>query len=230
MSFFAIKLVALLWIPPKTLLKMCRICRTWNELFKRDEFWYRHRNYVLRKLPLLRAEFDYISDTSNGHRLPIWEVFAKRLWPFVRNDDAFVKSIFSIRSNIRNSVLYAGHLHPDRIAWIGGWGNIHYGDGVNVAHDIRRVSSTTIMNHHAYRNCLKFRKLTCSEREDFSYFTCHTIRRDSPPRTPVIARCITMYGPYKDIIRCNPKGVRFRDIHGHVDVNLRSNPLYPEDI
>lgn len=224
----SIHLTALLWLPPITLLRMCLVCKRWNEEFKKDMYWFRHREYVLQQLPLLRAEFEYIPDTSAGKRIPVWQAFVRRLWPLVRNEDVFAKLFYQHTGHhIQASVVAAGHKNAKRIRIVDRC-QIHYENGKTIGYNIRLVSNSETVNFRMYLITKQMRRMSDSKGDEFSYFKCTTFY-GAPWSKKREARIISMYGPYKDIVKCNPKGVRFRNLAGSVDASLKYNPLYPED-
>ena len=72
----AMKLVMLTSLKPKELVRICTVCKNWNTNLNKDEFWYKFRNHVLEKLPMLATFFN---DSNIKH------TFIKRLWPLARN-------------------------------------------------------------------------------------------------------------------------------------------------
>ncbi|MBX9637253.1 MAG: hypothetical protein K2Q45_06850 [Nitrosomonas sp.] len=83
----------------KQLLQMASVNKNWRFELRRDEYWYRFRNHVLEKLPSLACFFE--------RGVPIWKVFAKRLWPVAANLQQTCINIQKINSMLLGSIVIA---------------------------------------------------------------------------------------------------------------------------
>ena len=86
----ALKLVMLIAAKPKDLIDWTLVCKNWRDELRKDEYWYKFRQFVLDHLPSLREVFESPTPTAasgggGGGGKRLWSIFVHRLWPLARN-------------------------------------------------------------------------------------------------------------------------------------------------
>lgn len=86
----ALKLVMLIAAKPKNLIDWTLVCKNWRDELRKDEYWYKFRQFVLEQLPSLREVFESPTPTAaggggGGGGKRLWSIFVHRLWPLARN-------------------------------------------------------------------------------------------------------------------------------------------------
>jgi hypothetical protein len=211
-SFFVLDLVMMEAGDPRLLLLMSRVCRRCNEHYKQNTYWFRFRNNVCKRLPCLRSTFEL---WSHEH---LWWTFAKRLWV---NESRLL--FLSLR--VREAIVIAGHGHPERISRVSVdenssvFCNIKYADGGVTTVWLER----TYLGNHYFVDLRKSidttpvptptSKLVCKSNRvtnHHGFLEGRFIETASQTGLPMSV----LWGPYMDIVLCNPKGRRFRDRTG----------------
>lgn len=230
-KFRALELAILLFAVPKDLNVFCLVCRRWQERFERDEYWYRHRNHVLKHIPSLTDLFQ--------PREPIWKVFVKQLWRGLGGPTTFIDRFLAAPEHIQRAIVVTGHgdqskIRAVHIALTGRIG-VAYADGVVVTVVLRNVDKDKYFSGNASKHVTKMRKLahslpsrsktipvctTSSYLSRMDGFIRQTWTNDSQGRNCPLQ---LFYGPYMDIVTCNPKGTRFRSSSGYADIPKRTN-------
>ncbi len=231
-KFRALELSILLCAQPRDLNVLCLVCRRWRIQFEKDAYWYRHRNHVIKHIPMLNDAF------AKG--IPIWQVFVRQLLIDFKNKLSFSRRFEVAPRHVKEAIIYAGHGMPEMIDGIRFFSNstlqIIYKDssiGTVFLQVSRREPDPEWVG--------KVRKLARTlPAKDFHIPVCSSVRHQTGDDDGFVRRswieyspgkCALQmfYGPYMDIVTCNPKGVRFRNKQGYADDCLRKhNVLYFE--
>jgi len=110
----ALKLVMLTAARPKDLVCWTRVCKNWRDELRKDEYWYKFRNYVLKELPCLKEVFQ--NTPASGRGSNIWSVFVHRLWPLARNLHKTAMHARDLNAHVLTAVLMAYFVPPPQAA------------------------------------------------------------------------------------------------------------------